>query len=175
MINNVARGLAIRIKQQAPEHPASLEVLRFALEAVINGVLIVGLSLIGSLLLGTTLNTVIILISFALLRQLSGGIHFKSAMTCIAVSTTGVLLLSLIEMSSESIMVINGINIVLVLLFAPSRIEEQTRIQKKYYPLLRILATLVVSTNFIVNSPSIAITFFVQCCTLIRIPSGRRG
>lgn len=177
MIEAIAQKLAVNIKNTVPNHPASVNVLRFALAAILNGVFIVSFSLIISLFTHRTIEAVIVLISFAVLRQMSGGIHLKSGLACVIVSTGGVTLLSLIEIHNNELIVwINAINVVLALLFSPSRIEKQTRIKPKYFPLLKISTTLVVAANFYISSSVLTVTFLLQCLTLIRNPMrGRRS
>ena len=62
----------------------------------------------------------------------------------------------------------NLVNIILVLLFAPSRIDKQTRISKKHYPLLKIISLFLVSTNFLIGSSVLAAAFLIQSLTLIK-------
>lgn len=168
MIEALSQWIAVGIKKKVPDHPSSVNVLRFALAAVLNGVFIVSFSLIISLALHRTMEAATALIAFALLRQLSGGIHLKSGMACVVVSTTGITLISLVDLNHQAILIINIISIVLSLIFSPSRIEKQTKIKPKYFPLLKISSTLLIAVNIYVNSPVLAVTFFVQCLTLIR-------
>ncbi|MFC5649873.1 accessory gene regulator B family protein [Paenibacillus solisilvae] len=176
MIEALANKLATNIKIKVPDHPASVNVLKFALAALLNGAFIVVFSLIISLIIGTLPATILVLISFAVLRQMSGGIHLKSGIACVLTSITGVILLSLADINKNAIFVVNIVNIILALTFSPSGIEKQTRIKPKYFPLLKISSTLLVAVNIYINSPVLAATFFVQCLTLIRNPvRGRRG
>lgn len=177
MIDSLAQKLAVTIKGANPDHPASLNVLKFSLGIVLNFVFIVLLSLTGAAILGVIKETVIVMVSFALLRQLSGGVHLRSGMACIIVSTIGILLISYLanHLDSKAILTLNGVNVMLAGVFAPSRIEKQTRINKRYFPILKILSTLIVASNFLFNSPILAATFCVQCLTLIKFRWERRG
>jgi len=178
MIEAMAQKMAGSIKASVPDHPASEKVLKFAISAILNGVFIVSLSMIISIFTGATLAALVVLISFAILRQMSGGVHLKSGMYCVLVSTMGITLVSLVtyfNIPSQVIIVVNIVNIVLALIFAPSGIEKQTRIPTKYFPLLKISTTIVVGLNLFIGSQLLAATFLVQCLTLIRNPvRGRR-
>lgn len=175
MIDVWSNSLAHAIKSKVPNHPASIAVLKFGIAALLNISSIIILSLALGALLGTLFQTVIVLVSFAVLRQLSGGYHLKSGVLCIVISTTGIVTLSLVPQFSSGLLVaINVLNAILTLIFAPSSIEKQSRINKKYYPLLKVISTLVVLSNFWIGSSMLGITFLVQCLTLINKPFNRK-
>ncbi|MFS0727963.1 accessory gene regulator ArgB-like protein [Paenibacillus sp. 1P07SE] len=173
MITFIARRLAMNLKAMVPNHPASVEVLRFALEAIVNGVLIVGLSLLVSWPLGVTQEVAIALVMFAVLRQMSGGYHLKSGIACVIVSTAIILLVSLVPLDKTMIWVANAISVLLCLLFAPSKIEKQTRIPPKYFPILKISSSILVAANFLIGSSVLAATFLVQSLSLVHF--GAKG
>lgn len=108
--------------------------------------------------------------SFALLRQISGGIHLKSGLACVIVSTALFTTLSMINVGDNSIY-LNVLSLIMVILFAPSDIEKQTRIPKKYFPLLKGGATAVIIMSLLLNSQTVSLGLFVQSLTLI----SRRG
>ncbi|RUS44596.1 accessory gene regulator ArgB-like protein [Cohnella sp. AR92] len=171
MINKLSRNFAVRIKKAAPDSPQSVEVLKYALSAILNTFFIIGFSLIVSLFTGKLSEVIIVLIGFALLRQVSGGFHLKSGTWCIIVSTLGITLISFADFGQAVSSRITVIALILALIFAPSRIEKQTRIPAKYFPILKLLSILIVSTNFALHFPVLSTAFLVQGLTLIR----RRG
>lgn len=171
MIQRIAHHLAIRINRVVPDHPVSVAVMEFSLSAILNAVFIIGLSMIISLFTGRAAEVLTVLIAFAILRQASGGIHLKDGMLCIIVSTVGVTLLSFAEFNTTVVMVLNIISIILIAVFAPSRIDGQTRIPQRFYPLLKLVSILIVATNLIITSSVLSAAFFIQSLTLIR---GRR-
>lgn len=177
MLELLARRLAVGIKTVVPNHPASVDVLRFSIGAILNVLFIVCFSLIGSMIFGTTKEVVIVMISFALLRQISGGVHLKSGLACIIFSTSGILLVAFLSgyLGSGPVMAMNIANVILAAIFAPSGIEKQTRIKSKYFPLLKLSATIIVSINVVLASQILAASFFVQCLTLIKFSRGRRN
>ncbi|MDK8182142.1 accessory gene regulator B family protein [Paenibacillus sp. UMB4589-SE434] len=168
MIEKLSLAIATLIKARVPEHPASIAVMKFSLAVVINTLAIVILSLVISLVTGRVTETTIVLIAFAGLRGISGGIHLKSGDSCVLVTTAIVTLISLVEVNANSVLILTGLSAVLCAVFAPSRIEMQSRIDSKYYPLLKLVSVLVVSTNLIFMSSTLAATYFIQSLTLIR-------
>ncbi|PWV92037.1 accessory gene regulator B [Paenibacillus cellulosilyticus] len=174
MLLYLSNKIAVYIKNVVPDHPASVAVLRYSLSFILNTVLIILLTLGMSFVTGRTKEAVIILTAFALLRQVSGGIHLKSGDLCIIVTSAAFTIMSLIDLGSEPIFLLNLFSLLLVLLFSPSRIDRQTRIPKKYYPLLKIISAAFVLTNFYWASATLAITFFAQAATLIRLKGGEQ-
>ncbi|MCD9023291.1 accessory gene regulator ArgB-like protein [Cohnella silvisoli] len=169
MIGLLSKRLATVIKTTVPDHPRSENVLAYAISFILNALFIISLSLIVSLFTGKVTEAATILVAYAVLRQVSGGMHLKSGTLCIVVSTLGVTIVSFANFDYSVVLIMNAINVVLAVLFAPSRIEKQTRIPVRFYPLLKIASILIVSINFIINSPILASAFLVQCLTLIKL------
>ncbi|MEB4785087.1 accessory gene regulator B family protein [Paenibacillus jamilae] len=169
MIEPLALRMAQHIKNVVPEHPASVPVLKHALAVTLNLVFITGLTLAISAFTGRISEVLIIMASFAFLRQMTGGIHLKSGMGCVVVSTLLFTGLSFITLDHEWIMITTGISMILILFFAPAGIEKQTRIPPKYFPLLKVLALCVIALSFYFANPFVAISFFAQTLLLINI------
>ncbi|MFC5653517.1 accessory gene regulator ArgB-like protein [Paenibacillus solisilvae] len=175
MINSLAQLIAVRIKLVVPDHPASVNVLRYSISFFLNALFIILLSLLIALLTHRVPEAGIVLVAFAALRQVSGGAHLKSGTLCVVVSTAIITVLSFMSfMNDSSILWTNLASLLLVSLFAPSRIEQQTRIKETYYPLLKILSIVMVGSNFLIGSSVLAATFLAQSLTLIRQVPGRR-
>lgn len=172
MIDVLAAKVATGIKNTVPDHPASHAVLKFAVTVVLNVVFIVGLTMGVSILTGRTSEALQILISFALLRQVSGGAHLKSGLACVLFTTTLFTLLSIVEVNGTVVMVMNVVSLLIVLWLAPTGIERQTRIPRRHWPKLKGIAVLLVTANFVIGSPVIAASFFAQSISLI---ISRRG
>src|SRR5690606_4959795 len=73
------------------------------------------------------------------------------------------------DISNFMMCVLYAIQAVLILLFAPSKIENQTNIPKKYYKLLKFVSLVIVSANLLIESPVLATTFTLQSILLISI------
>jgi accessory gene regulator B len=171
MIESLAHRIAVAIKQAAPDHPASVQVLRFPIAVILNAVSIIVISILISLLTGRTSGVIMVLIWYAVLRQISGGVHLRSGDLCVVVSVTGVTLISFANFPSTVNLGLTFASVILAAIFAPSRIENQTRIPAKYHPVLKILSVILISVNLVLNSSVVATAFFVQSLTLIH---GRR-
>lgn len=166
MIESTAFKMALRIKTIVPHHPASVAVMKFSIALILNATFIIVLSLLMSLLTGKTSEVLIVLVGFALLRQLTGGLHLKTGVSCILVSTLFATIISFLELSIAQTHTITLISLIMILIKAPSGIEKQTRIPKKYYPLLKVLGAITVITNLFMHSDVLAIAFFLQGITL---------
>ncbi|GGF72596.1 hypothetical protein GCM10010912_17220 [Paenibacillus albidus] len=169
MIEALALKFALSIKKHAPTHPASVDVLKFSLSILINATTIVLLSFLISGFTNKVPEMAFSLVSFALLRQISGGVHLKSGMYCVALTTALMTLISFSDFGFGMTTAFNAIGILLALAYAPSRIERQSRIPKKYYPLLKVASVFLIGLNFIINSPVIAAGFLAQALTLIKL------
>lgn len=72
MIEWMAGRMAEGIKKRAPDHPASVAVMRHALAVLINTISILLLSIAIGAATGKLLEVLVVLISFAALRMVSG-------------------------------------------------------------------------------------------------------
>ncbi|MEK5058661.1 accessory regulator AgrB [Paenibacillus sp. FSL H7-0326] len=167
MIETVASKMAVHIKSVIPNHPASIAVLRHSLIIAINFMSVIGICLIAAFFTGKTKEVFSLLLFFGILRQLTGGLHIKSSMGC-ALLTSGVATaLSFIELDQITTLTFTAISMVLIFFFAPSGIENQTRIPERYYPLLKYVSLVLVGTNLWFNSSIVAVAFLVQSLTLL--------
>ncbi|GIO57949.1 accessory gene regulator B family protein [Paenibacillus cineris] len=167
IIEAVSLRIAEGIKRQVPEHKSSVNVLKHAISIVLNVVLIVAATLIVSLFTGNTKEAAIALVSFALLRQFSGGLHLKTGISCVLVTTALFTAISYIDLSVMYLQILNALSLLLVLIYVPCKIEKQSRIPKKYYPVLRVICAVMVLASMLIQSPTLAVTFFVQALSLI--------
>lgn len=169
MIESIAYKIAVGMKRIAPEHPSSVGILKHGLALVINAHCIVFLTLLISLFTGRTSEALVILQAFAILRQLTGGIHLETGMGCIAVSTTLLTVLSLISIDNPMIIELcTGISLLLIIIFAPSNMEE-SRVPKKYFPYMKLAALMMVGLNFVFMSTPMAVACLGQSLTLIKL------
>lgn len=168
MVERLAFRLAHWLKSEVPDHPYSEARLQFGFHLFLNTVFTLLVATILGLLFGNYRETMQVLFAFGLLRSISGGYHFQSAAVCIVVSAGVAALLPFIELTNFYINTFNIVNMVLTIIFSPSRIEEQTRIPSKYFPVLKIGSTILVASNFLFQSQLLAITWFIQVLSLIR-------
>lgn len=175
LIDALSLHMAKHIKNVVPDHPASVAVLKHALAVILNLVFIISLTIIISIFTGNVIEAVTVMAAFAFLRQLTGGIHLKSGMGCVAVSTLLFTGLSFIKLDYNWTIGVTLVSMLLIFVFAPAGIERQTRIPPRYFPLLRSGALIVVSFNLWIANPFIAISFFVQSLSLINIRRWERS
>jgi accessory gene regulator B len=166
MIDTLAEKMALSLKKMNVDETASVEVMKFSLIAILNAASILILTATAGYITGKPWDTFLALTAFAVLRMFSGGYHLHSSDLCVAVSTLLFAAIPHIPMNTMAVFVLNGVSFILVFLFAPSRIENQTRIPPKYYPLLKIISALLVAVNFYLLSPAIALSFSVQALSL---------
>lgn len=169
MNESTSYRIAVKWKQLIPDHPVSIPVLKFSIDIFLNVIPIIGFSLLISVLTGRTSEVLIVMAGFALLRQLSGGYHFNSSLQCFLISTTGITLCSFAQFESKTMfLLITIVNIILFAIYSPSNIEKQSRIKKRYYPLLKILSIIVVVSSLFTNSPELITAFLIQGLSLIK-------
>ncbi|MBX4149871.1 accessory gene regulator B family protein [Paenibacillus sp. FSL W7-1279] len=173
IIEGLSKRIAEGIKRQVPDHKSSVSVLKHAITIILNVLCIVVFTLLISIFTGNVKQAVIALTGFAVLRQFSGGYHLKTGAGCIAFTTALFTLVSFADMGNASILVITALSLLLVMLFAPSRIEKQSRIPRKHYVKLRLISCFIVMFNFGLQSPTLAVIFLVQAISLIRWKGGQ--
>lgn len=120
MIETMAFKLANQIKRIVPDHPASVPVLKYALALILNASMIILLTLFASFFTGRMVEAATILVAFALLRQVSGGIHLKTGMACVLVTSVAFTYISCISLNNGLTNLFTGIALILVLCFAPA-------------------------------------------------------
>jgi accessory gene regulator B len=170
MIDNMAHRIAVSIKKNVPDHPTSIAVMQHSLSFILNTVFIISFSLIIAFFTNKIGEAALALVTYAILRQVSGGAHLKSGVLCVVVSTLMIVGISLMSFNSEIVLIVNVLTVILALLLSP-KIHRRTRIKPKYFPLLKIISVLIISTNFFIESPVLATAFFIQTLSLI---PGRR-
>lgn len=174
MIEQVALRIAHSIKNSNPQYTASVDVLKYGLIIILNFCSTLLLCTIVGLLSGKLIEVFIGLLAFIILRSVSGGFHFRTALMCTIVSTLIFTILPFLTLSNLLFYIFMSVSCVLQLLFSPSRIKGKSNIPEKYYPALKVASLLIVSANFIINSDLVALIFLVQSLTLIYLPKGRR-
>jgi accessory gene regulator B len=169
MLDSLANRIAISIKNANPEKTNSVEVLTFALILLINGLTSFAIALFIGALTGKFLLTALAIVSFVLLRFCSGGFHFQSSVTCTWVSSALFIIIPHIPINHTWVQILTVLSLLLILVYAPARIEQHSNIPRKYYPLLKCIALVLVGMNVIIQSPILTLAFFGQAVLLIHI------
>jgi len=172
-MSTLSYKIASIIKQADPDNTHSVEVMQYSLNIILNTSFISLISVMIGMLTGRLEESILFLITFALIRFCSGGFHMRSAMACNFVSILLCLVISNVPTLTKDVFwIINVLNIVFMVLFAPHP-DKNAQLQKKWYPLMKLLSILFVSSNLIINSSVMALAFFAQSLTVI--PWKRRG
>lgn len=169
MIEVISQKIAVRIKEANPEHPASVEVLRYAMASVINITGTFVLAVLIGFLLGQTTDTILALAAFAILRSISGGYHLQSSIHCLVISAVVANIIPLISISDPVLVICTIISATLALFFAPSNIKRSSRIPARFYPLLKFLSMAIILCNLFLYSEVIACCFLLQSVLLIHL------
>lgn len=169
MVEAMATRMAEAIKRIEPDRTASVEVMKFSLEVVINTLLTLFFIGIVGLITGEFGKTMLGLGAFVVLRFFSGGLHLSKALHCSILSVFLISIAPHIPMSKTGILVIGGINLIFILVFAPSNIKGHARIPIKYFPILKIVAALIVLINFLFLSSTIVIVQLFQAISTINL------
>lgn len=169
MIEAVAAKLAHSIKRANPEDTASIEVLKYSLNLILNPAVIILISSIIGYAIGRLTEMYIVLISFALLRIFSGGYHLKSSGSCVLLTTSGATLLSFADFSYGWNVALTTFSLIMVAVFAPFSTHRTTLIHEKYNPLLKAISIAIVCSNYIFASSLLSAAFFIQAASLINL------
>jgi accessory gene regulator B len=173
MIERMANQLAITIKQANPQRTSSVEVMKFSLIILLNALATIILTMAVGLVTGKFWDTVLVLISFAVLRFFSGGLHLRSSEACVVVSTAVLALIPHLPLDQYT-QVITIISFILTVLFAPSNAEGHHRVAQSKKLLFKLIASAIVASNFIWNSDVLAVSFLVQCTLILPYQKIRR-
>jgi len=168
IIDRSALYLAKAIRRNNP-NAASEAVLNFSLVIVINTISTILLVILFCSITGHLLEGIIAMASFAILRNFSGGIHLKSSIYCTIISAGSLILFAHITLSYFYIgFSMDIVTIILLLLYAPDGFENRSRLNPKYYPLLKVASILVVAANFYIQSSVISFSLLTQALTTTR-------
>ncbi len=169
MVETFAEKIAVSMKRTVPEQTTSVDVMKYSLILLINSVAIFVLSLSIGWFTGKFTETLYTIISFVLLRFFAGGMHFKTALQCIVVSTLVLSILPHIPINYQTTIILTTISFVIILLRAPFDIKKKSKIPENYFPLLKVLAALIVATNFFFMSTILAKSFFTESLSTVKL------
>lgn len=170
IVDQVSNKLAVSINKNSA-NSSSIAVLKFGISATINLLIMVLIVMIVCIITGDFVKGLIACFMFPILRYFSGGLHLKSANVCNVVSAILVLISVYLPISYwYNGLVINVLTIGILLIFAPSGIKR-SKLPAKYYPVLKLISIVIVGSNFIVQSPLLAVVFFTQSITTLPVLS----
>lgn len=168
MITKLSGYLANSIRNGNP-NASSFVVLRYALNAIINAIIIISFVLVIGLITGKFYESILAVLAFPVLRYFSGGMHLKSSTICNIISTIIILICVYMPISYwYNGIVLNIVSLILLVIFAPSGIK-QSKMKKENYKYLKLVALLIVGSNFVFQSPMLSLAFFAQSVTTIPV------
>ena len=174
MIEALTRRIVLFIETHNDRKHVSSAVMVFALQSLLTNVLTIVFSLLIAAFLGTLKETALALFAVAVLRNLTGGLHFKSATVCVVVSTLVVVLIPFIPIDRMTGLVLTVASVLLVFFFAPSDLKGRTRISDRGLQIMKIAGLLLVCSNLAFQSSLLALSFFSVGLTLIPWKGGTK-
>lgn len=169
MIEHLSEKLAIHIKSANKNETASIPVLKFGLSIIINLLITLILSLLVGIVSGKPTETLATYIILLLIRYISGGSHFKSALHCIIFSTISISIIPHVTLSEVYNLILMIVSLILFAIFAPSNLKGHANIPEKYFPILKIVCLLTISSNFFIDSQLLTLIFAFQSLSIINL------
>lgn len=167
MFDNWSLSAATWIKQQNPDQTASVAVLQFALIGILNSLLIFVIIIFFGVISGHLWDSFLASIFFVVLHFFSGGYHFKSALLCTIFSSSMIILSYSFSINDNWLFGITIFTILILIIFAPSNIENHARIPKSYFPLLKIISICIVLTNLFLLNSAVGLALLFQALLVI--------
>ena len=167
MIAKLSANIAKFIRNNNAQ-AASMEVLMFTLEVVLNATLVTLVILLIALVTGQFGEAVIMLASYLALRYFSGGAHLPTSKLC-NISSVGIFIaLMFLPVSYWNVgFLLNLLAFFLVFVYAPTKdIMQLNRLGPKYTMHFKILSLGIVALNFWIQSPLIALAFITQTLSI---------
>ncbi|MBP3962275.1 accessory gene regulator B family protein [Paenibacillus lignilyticus] len=165
MLQKTAATLHAKMTESGAIAP-SVPVIKYALEIMLNTITIASLVLIIGLVSGEPLKTAGLLVVFAVIRFISGGYHLPTNVSCIAASTVVLSVLPHVVIPELWMYGLTAASLVMMAVLAPANYDKYATISPKYYPLMKVIACLIVASNFWLGSEMLALAFAVQSCFL---------
>lgn len=167
MMEAIALKIAKKMKAIEPERTPSIEVMKFSLEGILNISVTIVISLLIGALTGHLGEVALGLLAFALLRFFSGGFHLHKSIYCSVLTVAIICAAPLLTLEREWFIAVTVGTLILLFVFAPSNIAGHARLPQKYFPLLKLISLIIVGSNFLFDSSTLAIVFFAQSLTTI--------
>ncbi|WP_124115397.1 accessory gene regulator B family protein [Paenibacillus xylanexedens] len=173
MIDKFVNNTATRLVAQFPNELPPFGITRYSLKFIFTNVIPISLLLLIGVFTGNLSNVFISVLSFSILRMTSGGYHSDYPELCLIYSS--VLILSIAEFGGligGFEWICSGIAFILVTVYAPSNIENQTKILKKYFKYLKYISMLTVLIGFLIQNPVVSLAMLAQSLLLVRLKGG---
>ncbi|MCR8631040.1 accessory gene regulator B family protein [Paenibacillus radicis (ex Xue et al. 2023)] len=161
-IDKSATLIASSIRKNNPQ-AASQAVLFYALSLLINVTLTIIIVIFISSFTNHLSKALLVILCYTLLRIVSGGAHLASSLACCIASSIIFITASHLEYDFFYIgFILNTAALLILLKTAPQGIEGVSRIDKKYYPLLKLISVAIVFSNYYFQMDLLSTAFFIQ-------------
>jgi accessory gene regulator B len=169
LIDSLSTYIAKSIRKNDP-NASSEAILKYSLTLILNTFFSFLIILTFCFLSDHFKQGLTVLFFFCLLRFISGGVHLTSSVACTVVSSVLLILLAHLELDYYIFgRVLDLISLLILLIWSPMGIENVTRIDIKYFPLLKLLSVMLCATNFYFQNSLLSGAFFAQALTLLPI------
>jgi accessory gene regulator B len=155
MIETAAYNIAERLNKYTDNKKINIDLVRYRIAEILHLIVIFSVSIAISIFTGKTVDTILALIAFGILRNLSGGFHLKTLEGCEIFTIAMVTAITFIHTSNT--MLINLVTLILLIIFSRKKLNY------------KVVSILLVASNFIVQSDIVAISFLAQSLTLINL------
>lgn len=165
MLERLSRRIANELKRADPDGPGSVEVLTYAIGIKINWYSGLILTILFGWILGDMTNALLAFFSFVILRRFSGGFHFRSLTFCAVFSAALFASIHLIHLGHNGTLLLTAISLLVILYVGPRKSGDLN--PSGIDPYLKWISIAIVLTNFIIQSPVIALSFTAQAILLL--------
>ncbi|MCC2684625.1 MAG: Accessory protein regulator [Paenibacillaceae bacterium] len=168
LIDKASYNIALFIRKNNPD-AGSETALKYTLSLLINTFSAITISLIICSISGHLTNSIIVALVWLAIRYVSGGFHLNSSISCCVFSIFIIVTISHLNYNYSWLgFLFDILSICIVGWKAPVGLENVSRIEIKYYPLLKAIAVCLVISNFFIQSSLLSSVFFVQSLMLLR-------
>lgn len=144
---------------------ASEKVLFYALSLFINSFVAISVSLLIAAISGHFLQALYVITLYTVLRFFSGGLHLSTSLRCCIFSIIVFTFTSHLELDYSQLhlgFILTLVSAVILLVTAPQGIKNHSRIDERYYPILKVISVGLVLSNLYFESSILAFAYFVQ-------------
>jgi accessory gene regulator B len=161
-IDRAAESIAQSIRRNNP-NAGSEVALKYASSLLINTLTAITAALLISMVTGHFYSCLIGIVSFTLVRFVSGGMHMSTSVSCCVLSIVIFITASYVNFDYSSIFILMDItSIIILMITAPNDIKNVSSIDPKYYPLLKLIAVVLVASNFWIQSSVLTAAFIIE-------------
>lgn len=164
LIEYLSEKIGLYLQLKYPNELSNFKINRYAVKFLLTNVITVLIPIIYGIVFHEMYSIIGAMASFAILRRYAGGFHLKSPDMCIILSASIIIFSSIASdfLKYDFIIEMNIITLILVAVFAPSRIEKKIDKNRN-----KLISLIIVIIGIIMYKPYISISLFFEALTLI--------